>query len=74
MPTLGVGHEARPLWYANHAHGTGPAYTVITVTAVPDGAAWERLARRIQRGDLRQWMGESTASDVELVAPVLTSD
>ena len=38
MPTLGVGHEARLLWYANHAHGTGPAYTVITVTAVRDGA------------------------------------
>src|ERR1700734_2165178 len=27
MPTLGAGHEARLLWYANHAHGTGPAYT-----------------------------------------------
>jgi hypothetical protein len=56
MPTLGGGDEARLLWYANHAHGSGPAYTVVTVTAVRDGAAWERLARRIQTGDLRQWM------------------
>ena len=34
MATLGAGDEARLLWYANHAHGTGPAYTVVTVTAV----------------------------------------
>ena len=51
MPTLGAGDDARLLWYANHAHGSGPAYTVVTVTAVRDGAAWERLALRIQKGD-----------------------
>jgi primosomal protein N' len=38
MPTLGTGDEARLLWYANHAHGSGPAYTVVTVTAVRDGS------------------------------------
>ena len=58
MPTLGNGDEARLLWYANHAHGSGPAYNVVTVTAVRDGASWERLALRIQKGDLRQWMRE----------------
>jgi len=58
MPTLGRGTDARLLWYANHAHGSGPAYTVVTVTVVRDGAAWERLALRIQKGDLRQWMRE----------------
>ena len=58
MPMLGAGDDARLLWYANHAHGSGPAYTVVTVTAVRDGAAWERLALRIQKGDLRQWMRE----------------
>ena len=57
-PCSAAGDEARLLWYANHAHGSGPAYTVVTVTAIRDGAAWERLARRIQRGDLRQWMRE----------------
>ncbi len=33
-----------------------PAYTVITVTAVRDGAAWERLTARAQKGDLQEWM------------------
>ncbi len=56
MPMLGAGGDARLLWYANHAHGSGPAYTVVTVTAVRDGQAWERLALRVQQGDLRQWM------------------
>ena len=59
MPTLGAGDDARLLWYANHAHGSGPAYTVVTVTVVRDGAAWERLALRIQKGDLRQWMHDA---------------
>jgi hypothetical protein len=58
MPMLADGDDARLLWYTNHAHGSGPSYTVITVTAVRDGAAWQRLALRIQRGDLRQWMRE----------------
>src|SRR5512133_2981123 len=56
MPMLAAGDDARLLWYVNHAHGSGPAYTVVTVTAVRDGAAWERLALQIQKGDLRQWM------------------
>ena len=56
LPMLGDGDDARLLWYANHAHGSGPAYTVVTVTAVRDGTAWERLAQRIQKGDLRAWM------------------
>ena len=56
MPMLAAGDDARLLWYANHAHGSGPAYTVVTVTVVRDGAAWERLALRIQKGDLRGWM------------------
>ena len=58
MPTLGACDEARLLWYANQAHGSGPAYTVVTVTAVRDGPAWERLAVRIQKGDLKQWVRE----------------
>ncbi|GAC1647313.1 MAG: hypothetical protein NVS4B6_21710 [Mycobacterium sp.] len=56
MPTLAAADEARLLWYANHAHGSGPAYNVVTVTVVRNGPAWERLARRIQNGDLQQWM------------------
>jgi hypothetical protein len=56
MPILGAGDDARLLWYTKHTHGSGPAYTVVTVTAVRDGSAWERLALRVQKGDLRQWM------------------
>ena len=49
MPMLGAGDDARLLWYTNHAHGSGPAYTVVTVTAVRDGAAWERLPSESRR-------------------------
>lgn len=56
MPMLAAGDDARLLWYADHAQGSGPAYTVVTVTAITDGAAWERLALRVQKGDLQKWM------------------
>nr|VTP01539.1 hypothetical protein BIN_B_04069 [Mycobacterium riyadhense] len=56
MTMLADGDDARLLWYANHAHGSGPAYTVVSITAVRDGAAWERLALRVQKGDLQKRM------------------
>lgn len=56
MPKLATGDDARLLWYADHAQGSGPSYTVVTVTAVRDGAAWERLALGVQGGDLQTWM------------------
>lgn len=55
MPRLAEGDDARLLYFLHHAHGTGRAYSVVTITAVRDGAAWESLARRIQSGDLQQW-------------------
>src|SRR5438067_8213357 len=55
MPALAAGDDARLLWYCHHAHGSGPAYHVVTVTAVRDGQAWERLARRLLDGDLAAW-------------------
>jgi len=58
MPTLAKGDDARLLYFLHHAHGTGRAYNVVTITAVRDGAAWEDLARRIQAGDLREWARE----------------
>jgi hypothetical protein len=58
MPALAQDGDARLLWYLDHAHGSGWSYQVVTVTAVRDGAAWERLARRIQSGDLQEWMRE----------------
>ena len=58
MPTLAQGDDARLLWYTNHAHGSGVSYNVVTITGIADGAAWERLARRVQSGDLQPWMRE----------------
>ena len=58
MPTLAADDDARLLWYTNHAHGSGVSYNVVTITGITDGAAWERLARRTQNGDLRPWMRE----------------
>jgi hypothetical protein len=56
MPMLAKDDDARLLWYTNHAHGSGVSYNVVTITAVRDGAAWERLALRVQHGDLQSWM------------------
>jgi hypothetical protein len=58
MPSVAKEDDARLLWYCNHAHGSGPAYNVVTITAVRDGAAWARLSDRVQRGDLRSWLAE----------------
>jgi hypothetical protein len=58
MPTLAAGDEARLLWYANQAHGSGVSYNVVTITGIADGAAYERLVRRAQTGDLQPWMRE----------------
>ncbi|HEY2427456.1 MAG TPA: hypothetical protein VGI06_00895 [Acidimicrobiales bacterium] len=52
MDVLGRGPDARLLYYLAQAHGSGPSYRVVTITAVADGAAWERLARRVNGGDL----------------------
>jgi hypothetical protein len=55
MPTVADAGDARLLWYLNHAHGSGPAYNIVTITAVRDGAAYERLTGRVQTGDLQAW-------------------
>jgi hypothetical protein len=61
MPTLAKGDDARLLWYAIHVHGTGPAYNVVTITAVRDGAALDDLAGRLYDGDLADWQTELDA-------------
>ena len=55
MPTLAETDDARLLWFCHHAHGSGPAYHMVTITALRDGAAWERLMRRVHGGDLQDW-------------------
>jgi hypothetical protein len=46
---------ARLLWYLHATHGAGEAYSMVTLTAVRDGAAWERLVQRLRYGDLATW-------------------
>src|ERR1700732_3184858 len=53
MGTLGGSDDARLVWYLNHAMGSGPAYQVVTITAVASGEAWEALAQRMLVGDLQ---------------------
>jgi hypothetical protein len=71
MARLAKDDDARLLWYLNQAHGTGPSYRVTTVTAVRDGAAWERLAHRIDDGDLADWARQTDALRYEVDAKVL---
>jgi hypothetical protein len=56
MDALAKGDDARLLYFLHHAHGTGRAYQVVTITAVRDGAAWERLSQRLHDGDLHDWV------------------
>ena len=56
MPSLAeTDDDARLLWYCHQAHGSGPAYRVVTITAFRDASSWERVAERVQLGDLRAW-------------------
>jgi hypothetical protein len=71
MSRLGDGDDARLLWYATRVHGTGPSYHIVTVTAVRDGAAWERLARRVHDGDLRDWAHHVDGLRHDVMAKVL---
>ena len=58
MPTLGRDDDARLLYFLRLAHGSGRAYHVVTITGLRDGAAYERLATRVQQGDLRSWAAD----------------
>ena len=54
-PTI-ADDDARLAWYLYSTHGAGDAYIVTVITALRDGAAWERLSRRLRYGDLADWL------------------
>jgi hypothetical protein len=54
-PTI-ADDNARLAWYLYSTHGAGDAYIVTVITALRDGAAWERLSRRLRYGDLADWL------------------
>ena len=58
MPTLAHDDDARLLYFLRLAHGSGRADHTVTITALRDGAAYERLATRVQQGDLRTWAAD----------------
>jgi hypothetical protein len=71
MQRLAESDDARLLWYLDHVHGTGPAYSVVTVTGVRDGGAWERLNHRVAQGDLKDWIGRLDQVRYDSVAKLL---
>ena len=70
-PALGKDDDARLLWYLHQAHGTGPSYTVVTLTAVAGAAAWNDLCARVREGDLAPWATDVDALRQDHAAKVL---
>jgi hypothetical protein len=70
-PVLATKAGARLLWFLTQAHGTGPAYTYVTITAVESLAALDDLNARLHRGDLRKWAAEVDRLRHDAVAKVL---
>jgi len=77
MSAVARNEDTRLVWYLNHAMGSGPAYQVVTITAMASGSAWEELTRRMLDGDLSGLADrlESCRYEVEgkLVRPVYWS-
>jgi hypothetical protein len=63
--------DARLLWYLNQAHGSGPSYRVVTITAVRDADAWQRLSERVLSGDLAPWAAHVDTLRHDVTAKVL---
>ncbi|HWE68349.1 MAG TPA: hypothetical protein VG298_17035 [Acidimicrobiales bacterium] len=72
LPLLGKSDDARLLWYLRLAHGSGAAYTVVTITGCRDATAWSALADRIRQGDLLDWSSRTDAMRHDHLAKILT--
>ncbi|HEY1831326.1 MAG TPA: hypothetical protein VGG38_13910 [Acidimicrobiales bacterium] len=72
MPALAQSSNARLVGYLNHAMGSGPAYQVVTITALSDGAAWEDLVHRMLLGDLSDLTSRLDAERYEVTGKLLT--
>lgn len=71
MPALALDADARLLYALHHAHGTGVSYNLVTLTALRDGAAWGRLAQRVNDGDLATAAQALDALRYDVVSKVL---
>jgi hypothetical protein len=54
IPRVAETAGARVAWVLRHAHGTGPSYRIVTLTALEDAAAYAALAAGVARGGLRE--------------------
>ncbi|HEX3793817.1 MAG TPA: hypothetical protein VHV57_04900 [Acidimicrobiales bacterium] len=72
LPTLGQGDDARLLWYLRLAHGSGAAYTVVTITGCQDATAWSNLADRLRDGDLAEWSARVDGMRHDHTAKIVT--
>jgi hypothetical protein len=70
-PALARGGAARLCYYLHQAHGAGPSYQVVTITALRDAAAWGELAHRMQEGDLAPLARELDAARHDVSAKAL---
>ena len=71
MAALAPGPDARLLGYWAQAHGTGPSYRVVTLTAIADWAAWERLVHSVQSGPLTPLVARLDGLRHDVVASLL---
>jgi len=72
LPALARTPGSRLLWFLRVAHGSGPAYTVITITGCRDATAWHELAEQVRLGDLAGWAAEVDAMRHGYQAKVVT--
>ena len=61
VPALAKSDGSRLLWYLHLGHGTGQAYTSVSITGCRDAAAWAELAERVRGGDLAAWSAKIDA-------------
>jgi hypothetical protein len=71
LPRIAEQDGARLLWYLHQAHGSGPAYTAVTVTGLASADDWAELDARIRSGDLHDLDAATDALRHEHVAKVL---
>ena len=72
IPALAETEGSRLLWFLRVAHGSGPAYTVVSIIGCRDAVAWAELAERIRHGDLAEWSSEVDAMRHTCEAKILT--
>lgn len=66
-------YDTRVLWFLHSTHGSGDAYHIVTITAVHDGATWDRFVERQRYGDLSDVSARLAALRYTLSSSLLVS-